>query len=173
MTFRTRLAAAAAASIVLAGLAGCTAPAPEPAVDPGPVDVPATAEPGGDIDTAYLDQVVAGNRSSTAALIAQWEGEDCTVEAAVDGGTMCSTYLSTGALTIQTYEAILADYRPGAGGDLDQVFAAVDDSKAAATEWIDAECNWETTDDCATAGQAIIAGVYALEEALAAWESAA
>ncbi|HWR85705.1 MAG TPA: hypothetical protein VN200_06915 [Rhodoglobus sp.] len=172
MNFRTRLAAAAAASIVLAGLAGCapSAPAPGPASDPAPIDAPATEQPGV-IDTTFLDEVVAGNRSSTATLIEQWEGEDCTVQAAVDGGTMCSTYLSTGALTIQTYEAILTDYQPGSG-ELDEVFAAVDESKAAATEWTDAECNWETTEDCAAAGQTIIDGVYALEDALAAWESA-
>jgi hypothetical protein len=172
MNSRTGILAAAAASLLIAGLAGCTAAAPSPAgpaVDPAPIDVPSGGDGGDWVENPYLDEVVAGNATSVTSVIGQWEAEDCTVQAAVDGGTMCSTYLSGAGLAIEAYQGILVDYRPGAGGDLDAVYAAANDAYPAARAWVDDECNWETTEACAEPGQAIIDGAYALQEALAAW----
>lgn len=174
MTTRSAITASLTAALVVAALAGCTA-GPEPvgpASDPGPLPAEPTTEPQGNwTPDSFFYEVVEGNRSSTATLIEQWESNDCTVQAAVDGGTGCSTFISTGGLTIETYAEIFTDYQAGAGAGLDDAHTAITAAQPAALQWTEQECNWETTEGCAEAGQSIMDGVYALEDALAAWES--
>lgn len=149
-------------------LAGCAVPEVGPASDPGPIDVPVTETPDGGAGT-FLDEVIAGQRSATATLLEQWQAQGCTVQQAVDGGTGCSTYLTSGALTIETFHEILLDYTPG--GDFDELSAATEEAYPAARFWAEQECNWETTEECADAGQTILDGVTAIEAALVAWEA--
>jgi hypothetical protein len=170
-------AAITAAVLTVFALAGCaTQPPVGPASDPGPIDVP-VEQPQGDgswTPDPFFYEVVEGNRSSVSTLVEQWESNDCTVQQAVDGGTGCSTFLSTGAMTIEAYAAIFEDYAdlaPGTETGLDGVYTAIQDGLSAALEWTEAECNWETTEDCAAAGQSIIDSVYAMDAGLADWEA--
>lgn len=171
-------AALAAAFLSLGLLSGCATPAPSS--DPAPISAP--EEPSTDDATDTGDGSPYGTWSQ--ALETQlmqldtwydaWTGGGCDVAAAVDASGECRQLVTTAQLTSASLAEVFAsrgDAPAEVVGQLDEIEAAVEETVEASAPWLEQECMWEVTPECAAPAQAVIDGTLAIHDAAEGWSA--